>query len=177
MRIIHSHTNGSSETVLARLLLCLLIAFFSVGLQAEENEKSIAPNFTLKSHQGKNIKLSELRGQVIMLNFWASWCGSCIQQFPQLNQYYQQNKDRGFTLLAINMDEDIKKAQRFTGKRNIHFPVLFDPENQIIQRYSIDDIPAAVLIDRDGYIRYTLNASQIKQYKITQQVIKGLLNE
>ncbi|VAW72651.1 hypothetical protein MNBD_GAMMA10-1436 [hydrothermal vent metagenome] len=144
---------------------------------AEEKEQQLAWNFTLKSQTGENIKLSELRGQVIALNFWASWCGTCIQQFPILKAYHQKNKDRGFTVLSVNMDEDMEKVTRLIQKRKFAYPVLFDPQSQVSRLYPVDDLPTLFLIDRDGYIRYSLDDEKIRRQKITQQVIEDLLNE
>ncbi len=169
--------NQLQHIVFRSLLLCLSFIISIQVVYAEATEKQLAANFTLKSQHDKNIKLTELRGQVIMLSFWATWCGNCIQQFPVLNQYYKKNKNRGFRLLAINIDEDSVKAKRFTQKRKFNYPVLFDSQNQISMLYSIPDIPVVILIDRDGYIRHTLESNQIKQQKITQQLIKDLLNE
>jgi len=139
--------------------------------------KQTAWNFTLKSQTGKNIKLSELRGKVVLLNFWATWCGACLQQFPLLNSYYQRNKNKGFTLLSINIDEDLLTATRLVQKRHFDYPVLFDPYNQVSRLYSVDDLPTLFIIDRDGFIRHTLDDSKIKQQAITQHVIEDLLNE
>jgi len=145
--------------------------------EPEDENKQRAWNFTLKSQHGKNIKLSELRGNVIALNFWATWCGTCIQQFPFLNAYYQKNRNRGFIMLSVNIDEDLGKASRLVSKRQFGYPVLFDPANQASRLYSVDDLPTLYLIDRDGYIRYSLDDEKIKQQGITQQVIEDLLNE
>ncbi len=163
-----------------QLLICFI---FSVGalnntvIAEETNNKQLAWDFTLKSQNGKNIKLSELRGQVIAINFWATWCGNCLQQFPLLSSYYQKNKSKGFTLLSVNIDEDLLTATRLIHKRTFDYPVLFDTSNYVSRLYSVDDLPALFLIDRDGFIRYTLDDSQIKQQNITQQVIEDLLNE
>jgi len=165
--------------LIKNILLCLVfsLSLFSNLTLAEEEEKKLAENFTLKSQNGINIKLSELRGQVIALNFWATWCGNCVHQFPLLNAYYQQNKDKDFTLLSINIDDDLGKATRLIKKRSFDYPVLLDPLNQVSRLYSVSDLPTLFLIDRDGYLRYSLNEKQIKQQKITQQVIEELLNE
>lgn len=179
------HTFFINRLKLALLSCLVSICLFNNVCLANENKdeensaeaKPLAWDFTLKSHRGNNIKFSELRGQVVALNFWASWCGNCLQQFPLLNSYYQQNKDKGFTLLSINIDEDIIKATRLIHKRQFDYPVLFDTFNEVSRLYSVDDLPTVYLIDRDGVIRYTLDDSQIKQQKITQQVIEDLLNE
>ena len=145
--------------------------------EKKKDDKQLASDFTLKSHSGKNIKLSELRGRVIAVNFWASWCGTCIQQFSVLDSYYQKNKDKGFSLLSINIDEDPLKVNRLMKKHSFDYPVLFDTFTQVSRLYSASELPTLFLIDRDGFIRYTLDDSQIKQQKITQRVIEELLNE
>jgi|GEM_PF-5606259 len=148
--------------------------------KAEEktkDDKQLAWDFTLKSHAGKNIKLSELRGRVIAVNFWASWCGTCVQQFSVLDAYYQKYKNRDFSLLSINIDEDPLKANRLMKKHSFDYPILFDTFTQVSRLYSASELPTLFLIDKDGFIRYTLDDSQIKQQKITQRVIEELLNE
>ncbi|RDH83108.1 MAG: TlpA family protein disulfide reductase [endosymbiont of Galathealinum brachiosum] len=170
---------------LKQLVFCLIILISNITLAEEEKTseetdasgKQLAWNFTLKSQSGKNIKLSELRGRVIALNFWDSRCGTCIQQFPVINTYYQSNKNNEFTLLSVNIDEDLLTATRFIKKRKFDYPVLLDTFNQASRLYSVSDLPTLFLIDKDGYLRHSLDDSQIKQQKITQQVIEGLLNE
>ncbi len=162
------------------ILLVFISSLVSAAIASDDNlkeNKQLAWNFTLKSQNGKNIKLSELRGKVIAVNFWASWCGKCLQQFPLLNIYYHENKNKGFMLLSINIDEDVLTATRLLQKHQVDYPVLFDSTNQTSRLYTVDDLPTLFLIDRDGFIRYTLDDTQINQQKITQQVIEDLLNE
>jgi len=180
---INTQRSGFHISTLKNSFICFVLVISLLGNfcvaeeKATDSDRQLAWNFTLKSQNGKNIKLSELRGQVIALNFWASWCGTCIQQFPLMNAYHQKNKDRGFTLLSINIDEDLLTATRFVQKRNFDYSVLYDTSNQVSRLYSVNDLPTLFLIDRDGYIRYTLDDSKIKQQNITQQVIEDLLNE
>lgn len=160
--------------------IIFLMSFFTAAAYSEnhaDSDKQPAPNFTLKSQTGKNIKLSELRGQVIALNFWSTWCGNCIQLFPFIELYNKQNSAKDFTLLSINIDEDPSVATRFINKRNFNYAVLFDTKSTVSRLYEATDLPAFILIDRDGNIRYTLDDDQIKQFEITQQLIEGLLNE
>lgn len=174
-----------SRYFLKQLFFCLIILFSNITLAEEEQSseeteasgKQLAWNFTLKSQNGKNIKLSELRGRVIALYFWDSRCGTCIQQFPFIDTYYQNNKNKDFTLLSINIDEDLPTATRFLKKRKFNYPVLLDTFNQTSRLYSVSDLPTLFLINKDGYLRHSLDDSQIKQQIITQQVIEGLLNE
>lgn len=113
-----------------------------------------APNFTLKSGSGKNIKLSELRGQVVMINFWASWCGPCRQEMPVLDQLYQRYKDLGFTVLGVNVDEHPEQAKSLLKDVPVTFPILFDSENSVSKLYNIKGMPTTVLVDRNGNMRH-----------------------
>ncbi|VAW56230.1 hypothetical protein MNBD_GAMMA07-182 [hydrothermal vent metagenome] len=152
-----------------------ILALNNLSLMAKERD--MAPNFTLKSNSGKNIKLSELRGQVVILNFWASWCGPCLQQFPIINKLYDKNKNKSFQLLSINLDPDKNTAISLIAKRDITHPVLFDASNQVSRLYGAETLPALFIVDRDGHLRYSLNENKIKQQNIMQQVIEGLLND
>jgi peroxiredoxin len=115
---------------------------------------SVAPDFTLKSNSGKNLKLSEFRGQVVMINFWATWCAPCRQEMPLLNHIYEQYHKTGFTLLGVNIDDKPESAKALAQQLGISFPVLFDTDKQISHRYDVDAMPSTVLIDRSGKVRY-----------------------
>ncbi|MEJ2454532.1 MAG: TlpA disulfide reductase family protein [Candidatus Thiodiazotropha sp.] len=136
-----------------------------------------APDFTLKSRTGENIKLSELRGQVVMINFWASWCGPCRQEMPLLDQLYQRYQPMGFTLLGVNVEEDSKAAEKVLGEIPVSFPVLFDNRNQVSETYQVSAMPSTVLIDRDGNVRY-LHKGYLPGYEEDyQQQIRELVRE
>lgn len=113
-----------------------------------------APDFTLASASGKNIKLSELRGEVVMVNFWASWCGPCREELPLLDALYQQYRDYGFTLLGVNVDENRGAADKLLEQIPVSFPVLYDPTSAVSELYQVDAMPSTILIDRDGNLRY-----------------------
>jgi peroxiredoxin len=113
-----------------------------------------APDFTLRSSLGKNLRLSEYRGQVVMINFWATWCGPCRQELPQLNRLYVQYQRAGFVLLGLNIDDNPKSAQQLVDQLSLGFPVLFDPKKQVSSRYDVDAMPSTLLIDRGGVVRY-----------------------
>ncbi|MGI9227755.1 MAG: TlpA family protein disulfide reductase [Gammaproteobacteria bacterium] len=112
-----------------------------------------APDFVLKSASGKNIRLSELKGRVIMLNFWATWCGPCAEEIPYLNKIHDSLDPYDFELLGINLDEDQSKAIHLANKLNMNFPILFDVEKDVSKRFLIDAMPTTIIIDRSGNIR------------------------
>ncbi len=130
---------------------------FSVGLVSAaqaETMGELAPDFTLKSRSGENIKLSELRGEVVMINFWASWCAPCRQEMPLLEDMYDKYSDLGFTLLGVNVEEDSSQATNMLREIPVNFPILFDNTNRVSKLYKVVAMPTTVLVDRDGNMRY-----------------------
>jgi peroxiredoxin len=113
-----------------------------------------APNFTLNDADGNAVSLGDLKGRVVMINFWASWCGPCRQEMPLLEQIHRKYEPLGFTLLGVNVEENSADGQAFLKDRPVSFPVLYDPENGISQLYDVVAMPSTVLIDRQGNVRY-----------------------
>ena len=113
-----------------------------------------APDFTLRSLEGANLRLAEQRGRVVLVNFWATWCGPCKQEMPHLNRLYDKYRSAGFVLLGVNVDDDSRQAAGTVSKLGVHFPVLFDVDKAVSRLYDLQSMPATVLIDRDGRVRY-----------------------
>jgi|ADGO01.1.fsa_nt_gi peroxiredoxin len=129
----------------ATLLLSSLVAASS---------NSVAPSFTLPSRSGDMVSLDQLKGQVVMLNFWASWCGPCRQEMPLLDQMYKRYSSLGFTLLGVNVEANTKDAERWLADTPVSFPILFDRDSKVSQLYNVSAMPSTVFIDRKGNIRY-----------------------
>jgi len=140
------------------IVIAFFVAVFGSFAHAELM-KGEAPNFTLKSLRGDNIKLSEHRGEVIMLNFWATWCDECKQNFPVLNDIYLKYRDKGFTLLSINTqdEDDLKKVTTWLKGRRVAYPILLDTTHVVSDKYEVSDMPSTYLLDRDGQLRYVHN--------------------
>jgi thiol-disulfide isomerase/thioredoxin len=113
-----------------------------------------APDFKLPVRDGGELALDDLKGQVVMINFWASWCGPCRQEFPLLDQMQQRYEPLGFTILGVNVEEDTVDAERWLVKTPVSFPILFDRENSVSQLYDVHAMPSTVFIDREGQVRY-----------------------
>ena len=113
-----------------------------------------APGFTLKSLGGKNLSLREFRGRVVMINFWATWCGPCRQEMPLLDQMHKRYSSLGFTLVGVNVDANSKDAEEWLSKTPVSFPVLFDRESKVSKLYDVSAMPSTVFIDRQGNVRY-----------------------
>jgi thiol-disulfide isomerase/thioredoxin len=134
-------------------VLLVLATVFVAGAQAEVLEGP-APDFTLKSRSGENIKLSELRGDVVMINFWASWCGPCREEMPLLEGMYKKYGDLGFVLLGVNVEEDSSKAAELLRDVPVTFPILYDNTNEVTKKYNVVAMPSTVMVGRDGKMRY-----------------------
>jgi peroxiredoxin len=115
---------------------------------------SAAPDFTLHTMKGPNLRLQEQRGRVVMVNFWATWCGPCRQEMPQLNRLYEKYRASGFVLLGVNVDDDASKAADVAAKLGVTFPVLLDTDKAVSRLYDLSTMPSTVIIDRDGKVRY-----------------------
>ncbi len=139
-----------SATVLVLVALALLLLPRASAVTAD----GTAANFTLKSAGGENIRLSEFRGQVVLINFWASWCGPCRQEMPHLERIHQKYEALGFTVFGVNVEQDRKLADQVLRDIPVSFPILFDDENRVSQLYDVDAMPVTVLVDRGGEIRY-----------------------
>lgn len=113
-----------------------------------------APGFELPTRAGTTVALDELRGQVVMINFWASWCGPCRKEFPVLEQMYRKYKPMGFTLLAVNVEPDTADAERFLADTGVTFPVAFDRENKVSSAYGVSAMPTTLIVDRKGQVRW-----------------------
>jgi len=113
-----------------------------------------APTFSLPSRNGGTVALADLKGQVVMLNFWASWCGPCRQEMPLLDQMHKKYESLGFKLLGVNVEADTKDAEQWLAKTPVTFPILYDRENKVTQMYSVNAMPSTVFIDRKGNVRY-----------------------
>ena len=115
---------------------------------------SAAPDFTLRTMSGPNMRLAEQRGRVVMINFWATWCGPCRQEMPQLNKLYDKYRGSGFVLMGVNVDDDVRNATEVAHKLALSFPVLLDTDKSVSKLYDLSTMPSTVLVDRDGKVRY-----------------------
>lgn len=135
-----------------------------------------APDFALPSLDGNQIHLSDLRGKVVLLNFWASWCPPCREEMPALNDLYQKRRDQGFVVLAVNSGEDPNTAQAFVKKGGYTFPVVLDRNSDVGFTYQAVAPPTSYLIDAQGIVRDRIvggMTAEIMQAKVDRFVGSG----
>jgi len=142
---------GSLNSMLrVAVLLCAALA----GGAAAAAASGPAPGFTLPARSGGQLSLASLRGQVVLINFWATWCGPCRQEMPLLEQIYQRYRGLGFTLLGVNVEEDSAELEQFLRDTPVSFPVLLDQGNDVSRLYEVTAMPSTVIVDRKGEIRF-----------------------
>lgn len=118
-----------------------------------------APDFALWSLDGQTVRLSDFRGRVVLINFWATWCGPCRGEMPEIEAVYRQFKDQDFMVLAINeentsLDEARKLARDFRDELDLTFPILLDgPDGQVFRQYRLYGLPSSFIVDKEGVIR------------------------
>jgi peroxiredoxin len=110
----------------------------------------LAEDFTLATPGGGTFKLSEHRGKVVMVNFWATWCPPCLEEMPAMERLYRQQKDAGFTLVAVSVDTDPKKIAPFIAEHKLTFTVGLDPRMDLANAYAVRALPSSFLVGRDG---------------------------
>jgi thiol-disulfide isomerase/thioredoxin len=119
----------------------------------KEKESVSAPDFTLKTLDGQEITLSKLKGKVILLDFWATWCGPCRESIPHLIHLYKTYQKNGLEVIGMNLDRgDIETVRRFAKAMNIPYPIVSTPE-EVSRNFGITGLPTAVFIDKEGKVR------------------------
>ncbi len=156
------------------LLLSALLGFSPTNADIS---KGLAPDFALKSTNGKNLRLSEYRGDVVMINFWASWCGPCRQEMPLLEELFQEYEPLGFTILGVNVEENSADAKKLLKKIPVSFPILFDNTSTVSRLYDVVAMPSTVLVDRDGNMRYLHQGYKPGYIEKYQQQVRELIRE
>jgi thiol-disulfide isomerase/thioredoxin len=172
----HQDTRARICRNLGMVVVYFAFLFGSLNVSGA-GSKGPAPDFTLASKDGGNVRLQEHLGDVVLINFWASWCGPCREELPYLEALQQEYADLGFTILAVNVDEDPSKADILLNDIPVSFPVLFDVNDEVSKLYDVKAMPTTVIVDRDGnqrLLHYGYKSGDEVKYK---QAVKALLRE
>lgn len=160
------------------IFIFLITTFISIGI-CQEAEGSLAPAFEGKTPNGKEIKLSDYSGKVVLIDFWASWCPPCREEMPELIKFYKAHKDPHFEIIAVNIDNDTKNMQSFLDKLTSKpdFPVLVDNNQQIPPLFEIEAMPTTIFIDKKGNIRFRHDGFKESYVNDFNQELTQLLKE
>ncbi|HEX4647711.1 MAG TPA: TlpA disulfide reductase family protein [Steroidobacteraceae bacterium] len=133
--------------------IAAVVAALGLALPALAGTAGPAPQFTLAARSGRVVSLAQYHGQVVMINFWASWCGPCRQEMPLLESIYKRYNKLGFTLLGVNVEPNSKDADEWLKATPVSFPILYDKESKVSKLYQVAGMPSTVIIDRGGKLR------------------------
>ena len=148
---------------------------WAADVRAEEGH--LAPDFTLKTLEGNTVRLSELRDKkVVLINFWATWCPPCRLEMPTMQQIYSEYRDRGFEILAVNIEPNATQAiSDFVRELRLTFPILLDPDMKITRKFRVIGLPVSVLIDRQGIVRAKEIGYHDWTSRASRKLVEGLL--
>ncbi len=152
----------------ALIVLCLLV--ITAPAYAVQ-----APQFSLKDANDKTVSLKSMRGKVVYVDFWASWCIPCKQSFPWMNEIQQRYKQQGLEIVAINLDENRLDAERFLEQVKPGFTIAYDPAGETAEKYDLQVMPSSYLIDRKGnlvHMHRGFNGGA--KHELEQQIQKAL---
>lgn len=145
----------------------------SVG--SVDTSASALNQWQLQKLTGEYGSLSDYRGQVVLINFWASWCGTCREEMPEIVKTWQDYKDRGFTALGVNYGEDRGEVDQFVRQYGINFPIYLDPGKKVAGQYGVISMPTSFLVSKQGAV-VKLIPGQIDFKELTKE-IERLLSE
>ena len=133
-----------------------------------------APDFSLQTLDGQTVTLSDLRGQAVMINLWASWCPPCRQEMPEILRLYEAHKDQGFTVLAVNstFQDTASDARAFAREFGLTFPVLLDETGAVSRRYQLRALPTTFFVDRRGVIQEVVVGGPMTRALVESKVAK-----
>ena len=136
-----------------------------------------APDFKLPDMDGESHALSDFRGKVVMLNFWATWCPPCRREMPSMQRLYEKFNERGLVVVAVNQFEDPDLVFEFTGRLSLEptFPILFDRESRVSEQFKVKGLPTTYLLDKQGKIRYRAIGGREFDHPEVEALIEGLL--
>lgn len=173
------YKNALSLLILALGLGLIWLSRAPTGLaqqQAAVQTGFSAPNFSLETLTGQTIELQSLRGQVVLVNLWASWCPPCRAEMPAFQRAYSDYRDQGFAILAVNstVQDDLAAAQQFVTEHTLTFPILLDREGTVTSLYQVRALPLSVFIGRDGKIREIIPGGPMDEALLRARIEKLL---
>ena len=124
-----------------------------------QTEDAAAPDFEVETFAGETLRLSDLEGQVVVLNFWASWCPPCRWEMPAFEEISREYRDRGVTFVGIAMSDTLEDAKGFADQTGVTYPLALDTTNEVVRAYQVRTLPTTFFIDKDGRIQRRLTSA------------------
>lgn len=155
---------------------CLLIGVLPANAQDLDTE---APSFVKQTVAGDAVQLADYKGKIVLLDFWASWCGPCLEEMPFLIELYKEFEGRPFEIIGINIDTDLVNMQGFLDELDVEVPfvMVHDPDGDLPAKYDLEGMPTTVLLDQHGVIRYRHTGFRNKDEAKYRKEVETLLHE
>lgn len=167
-----------SDTIVDLPLSPIAVATLEVReLSIGPAKGSMAPDFALETPDGANMRLSDFRGQVVLINFWATWCPPCREEMPAIQSVYDRYRDQGLTVLAVNLLETNAEVTEFTDGLGLTFPILMDRNAEVFFLYQVRGLPTTFFLDRAGVIQSIKIGGPMSEDFIEGQVTDLLTGE
>lgn len=163
------------RTAVAVAFLLLLIASPATG--GPPSPGAPAPDFRLSDADGRTVRLSDLRGDVVILHFWATWCPHCVAEMPLLQEVARDYDPRGVRVLAINLGEPRKRVARYLDEHSLDLRVLFDARGRVAEKYGVVGLPATIVVDPEGRVLRQITMGSLDRAQIDDLVNRASREE
>ncbi|HIM01270.1 MAG TPA: TlpA family protein disulfide reductase [Myxococcales bacterium] len=174
MRTRHNQRNRACRWTLQFTCSLIVLALSSPAIAIEPGQK--APNFRAQKLEGKGtLGLSQYRGKVVYLDFWASWCAPCLEAVPALEALRGEFPESKFQILAVNVDKETRKAMKFLEKQKVGYPSVRNPKGDIPEKFDLDTMPSSYLIDQEGVVRYVHKGFRDGDLEVIREEVRRII--
>ena len=176
----HRHPRTSNGPMRARALFVgtvLVLSLASVATVAAVEEGSRAPELNARTLDGQRLRMRDLRGKVVIVDFWASWCEPCKEELPVLDRLYDRYKDQGLVVVGVSVDRTERNARGFLRRNRVSFPIIHDADHAIAGRYSPPRMPSSYIVDRRGVIRHVHEGFRASDAAQIEREVRALLRD
>lgn len=161
--------------MLFQLAIAIALNFFNAAPNQQIGKK--AAEFSLPAVNGETVALQNLRGKVVLLNFWATWCGPCRQELPELARLQEKFRQRGLMVVAVTVDNEVENVQAFLKKYDVKLQALWDKKKKVADAYAVEKMPSSYLLDRNGVVRFIHRGYTPEALKRIEAEIDDLLDK
>lgn len=133
--------------------------------------KSMAPSFVLNDLRGNEYELTNYRGKGVFINFWGTYCPPCEKEMPYIENAYQEYREKGIQVLAVNVDEPMRIVNQFVSRKQLSFPILLDRQGEVLDLYHVQNLPVTFLVNEDGIIEDKILG------QMTEDDIRGFMEQ